>query len=169
MALRFGAEGMHFCICASNAINWTPNPWGLKLTAYLGPVGRWPRDGEMQAADMAWPPSSAPAPSREFRLVIPAGGVSWYFDGQPGLERRPSPLSAPLPPHLLPVLDQLLHASTDNAASRTLEMSPRTFSRRVAEILEHLGVQTRFQGGVSVALSGWVSRTPGTGAVCEDG
>jgi len=44
---------------------------------------------------------------------------------------------------------------TDVTASRRLNMSPRTFSRRVAELLDYLGVETRFQGGVKIALMGW--------------
>jgi hypothetical protein len=76
---------------------------------------------------------------------------------EPGPVPETSPINVPLPPHLVPVLDQLLRAPTDITASRMLDISPRTFSRRVAELLEHLGVQTRFQGGVTVALSGWVA------------
>lgn len=60
-----------------------------------------------------------------------------------------------LPVHLLPVLQQLLEGTPDVTASRRLNMSPRTFSRRVAELLEYLGVQTRFQGGAEAVLRGW--------------
>lgn len=67
-----------------------------------------------------------------------------------------------LPAHLLPVLQQLLAGATDVTASRRLNMSPRTFSRRVAELLEHLGVQTRFQGGVEAMLRGWAP-------LCQEG
>jgi DNA-binding NarL/FixJ family response regulator len=56
-----------------------------------------------------------------------------------------------VPDHLWPVLEQLVVGATDLTASRRLNMSPRTFSRRVAELLESLGVRTRFQGGVEVA------------------
>jgi hypothetical protein len=73
-----------------------------------------------------------------------------------GLPPEAPQINITLPPHLVPVLDQLLRAPTDIAASRMLDISQRTFSRRVAELLEYLGVQTRFQGGVTVALSGWV-------------
>jgi hypothetical protein len=62
----------------------------------------------------------------------------------------------PVPEHLWPVLEQLVVGATDLTASRRLNMSPRTFSRRVAELLESLGVETRFQGGAEVALRGWV-------------
>jgi hypothetical protein len=64
-----------------------------------------------------------------------------------------------LPPdHLLPVLEQLLAGATDSAASRRLMMSPRTYSRRVAELLEFLGVNSRFQGGVEIVARGWLPR-----------
>jgi hypothetical protein len=60
-----------------------------------------------------------------------------------------------LPAHLCPVLEQLLLGVPDATASRRLNMSPRTFSRRVAELLDLLGVATRFQGGVVAAQLGW--------------
>jgi hypothetical protein len=62
-----------------------------------------------------------------------------------------SPAVLPLPDYLRPVLWQLLSGATDCAASHHLNMSPRTFSRRVAELLEFLDVQTRFQAGFEVA------------------
>jgi hypothetical protein len=48
---------------------------------------------------------------------------------------------------LIPVLYQLLSGVVDTTACRQLNMSPRTFSRRVADVLDELGVTTRFQGG----------------------
>lgn len=65
------------------------------------------------------------------------------------------------PPHLVPILEALMGGQTDVAASRRLNMSPRTFSRRVAELLDYLGVETRFQGGVKIAQSGWVPGASG--------
>ncbi|MGP4022504.1 hypothetical protein [Actinomadura sp. 3N407] len=56
-----------------------------------------------------------------------------------------------IPDHLLPVVEALLSAQTDEAARRTLGLSPRTFSRRVAELLGHLNAATRFQGGAELA------------------
>lgn len=61
-----------------------------------------------------------------------------------------------LPAHLWPVLEQLLIGAPDVTACRRLNMSPRTFSRRVAELLECLGVQTRFQGGAEAVRRGLV-------------
>ena len=62
----------------------------------------------------------------------------------------------PPPVHLLEVLEELLTGDTDVTISRRLSISPRTFSRRVAELLEYLGVNNRFQAGIEVALRGWV-------------
>ena len=62
---------------------------------------------------------------------------------------------APLPPELEPVLEQLMLGVPDQTACRRLNMSPRTFSRRVADLLDYLGVETRFQAGVEVVLRGW--------------
>jgi DNA-binding NarL/FixJ family response regulator len=62
-----------------------------------------------------------------------------------------------LPEHLIPVLAQLLTGATDVTASQRLGMSPRTFSRRVSELLEHLGVVSRFQAGVAAASQGWLT------------
>jgi len=63
---------------------------------------------------------------------------------------------APPPVHLLSILEELLSGDTDVTVSRRLSISPRTFSRRVAELLVYLGVNTRFQAGMEVALRGWV-------------
>jgi hypothetical protein len=63
---------------------------------------------------------------------------------------------APPPGCLQPILEELVNGDTDITTSRRLSMSPRTYSRRVAELLSYLGVRTRFQGGMEVALRGWV-------------
>lgn len=72
--------------------------------------------------------------------------------GMPGQDADARP---PLPTHLVPVLEQLVCGSTDVTASRRLKISPRTFSRRVAELLEYLHVQTRFQCGAEIVNRGW--------------
>jgi hypothetical protein len=66
----------------------------------------------------------------------------------------------PPPGHLLEVLAELLSGDTDVTISRRLNISPRTFSRRVAELLEYLNVDNRFQAGMEVALRGWVPLEP---------
>src|SRR4051812_20286465 len=57
-----------------------------------------------------------------------------------------------LPRYLIPIVEALLSGQTDETASRKLGISPRTYSRRVAELLEHLEVSTRFQGGAELVL-----------------
>jgi hypothetical protein len=67
-------------------------------------------------------------------------------------EHAPAPPR--IPEHLRPVLEQLLDGTTDDVASRRLNMSPRTFSRRVAELLDCLHVRSRFQAGVEAVQCG---------------
>jgi DNA-binding NarL/FixJ family response regulator len=81
----------------------------------------------------------------------------------PGAEQRTAwtsapdaPAAEPMPEHLVPILAQLLTGATDVTASQRLGMSPRTFSRRVSELLEHLGVASRFQAGVASVNQGWL-------------
>ncbi|WP_459800585.1 helix-turn-helix domain-containing protein [Herbidospora sp. RD11066] len=62
----------------------------------------------------------------------------------------------PLPEHLRLVLVQLLSGATDQAASNRLGISARTYSRRVSELLDHMGVQSRFQAGAEANRRGWV-------------
>ena len=62
-------------------------------------------------------------------------------------EHTPAPPR--IPEHLRPVLEQLLDGTTDDVASRRLNMSPRTFSRRVAELLDCLHVRSRFQAALN--------------------
>lgn len=57
---------------------------------------------------------------------------------------------ADLTRHLIPIVKALLSGQTDETASRKLGISPRTYSRRVAELLEYLQVSTRFQGGAEL-------------------
>jgi hypothetical protein len=90
--------------------------------------------------------------ARLYPSALSAGG--WYAittDTSAGGE-----VYAPPPVHLLSILEELLSGDTDATVSRRLCISPRTFSRRVAELLDYLGVNTRFQAGMEVALRGWV-------------
>jgi hypothetical protein len=90
--------------------------------------------------------------ARLYPSALSGGG--WYVittDAAPG-----GTVYAPPPAHLLSILEELLSGDTDVTVSRRLSMSPRTFSRRVAELLDYLGVNTRFQAGMEVALRGWV-------------
>jgi DNA-binding NarL/FixJ family response regulator len=55
-----------------------------------------------------------------------------------------------LPEDLLPIVKGLSLGKPDVTVSRLLDMSPRTFSRKVAELLAYLEVETRFQAGAEV-------------------
>lgn len=72
---------------------------------------------------------------------------------------RPLPQADPAaaPAHLQPVLDTLLGGLTDIAAARLLGISPRTYSRRVAELLHELGVTSRAQAGAEARARGWTA------------
>jgi DNA-binding NarL/FixJ family response regulator len=55
-----------------------------------------------------------------------------------------------LPEELLPIVKGLSMGKSDVTVSRLLGVSPRTFSRKVAELLAYLEVATRFQAGAEV-------------------
>lgn len=98
--------------------------------------------------DFPVPPEPAPgqlyAPPKG---PAPAGGESG-----PGTGLR----SGALPSQLRPVLDAMLCGLTDEAAAARLGMSPRTYSRRVGELLTALGTTSRFRAGAEAARRGWV-------------
>jgi DNA-binding Lrp family transcriptional regulator len=54
------------------------------------------------------------------------------------------------------LLDQLAAGAKDEQIARTLGMSLRTVRRRVAELLDELGADSRFQAGVEAVRRGWV-------------
>lgn len=62
-----------------------------------------------------------------------------------------NPVAMFIPERLLPIVKGLSLGKPDVTVSRLLEMSPRTFSRKVAELLAYLEVETRFQAGAEVA------------------
>ncbi|MGW6303566.1 DNA-binding response regulator [Streptomyces niveus] len=66
------------------------------------------------------------------------------------------PGAGALPPHLRPVLEAMLCGLTDEAAAARLGMSPRTYSRRVGELLTALGTTSRFRAGAEAARRGWL-------------
>lgn len=61
-----------------------------------------------------------------------------------------------LPAHLAVILPALAGGEPDDVASRRLRLSPRTYSRRVAELLSFLGARNRFQAGLEAARRGWL-------------
>ena len=60
------------------------------------------------------------------------------------------------PTHLIPVLRAMAATTTDAAAAKAAGLTPRTFSRRVAELQKVLHARTRFQIGVQAARRGWI-------------
>ncbi len=54
------------------------------------------------------------------------------------------------------LLDQLGSGAKDEQIARTLGLSLRTVRRRVAEMLDELGVDSRFQAGAEAVRRGWV-------------
>lgn len=54
------------------------------------------------------------------------------------------------------LLDQLARGAKDEQIARAVGLSLRTVRRRVAEIMEELGVDSRFQAGVEAVRRGWI-------------
>lgn len=54
------------------------------------------------------------------------------------------------------LLEQLAGGASDEQIARRLGVSVRTVRRRVAEVLEELGAESRFAAGVAAARRGWV-------------
>ncbi|MFI1829889.1 DNA-binding response regulator [Streptomyces sp. NPDC020412] len=78
---------------------------------------------------------------------------AWWEAGDDP-SRQPRPPGAPA--HLRPVLEAILAGLTDDAAAARLNMSGRTYSRRVGELMNVLGTSSRFRAGVEAARRGWV-------------
>jgi DNA-binding CsgD family transcriptional regulator len=54
------------------------------------------------------------------------------------------------------LLEQLVAGYTDEVIARRLGISLRTVRRRIASLMEDLGVDTRFQAGVEASRRGWI-------------
>ena len=54
------------------------------------------------------------------------------------------------------LLGQLAGGAKDEQIARALGLSVRTVRRRVAELLEELGADSRFQAGVEAVRRGWI-------------
>lgn len=54
------------------------------------------------------------------------------------------------------IVRHLAEGQTDQAIARALGVTPRTVTRRLAEIYELLGVQSRFQAGATARRMGWI-------------
>jgi len=57
----------------------------------------------------------------------------------------------------LALLTLLAAGAKDETIARQLGISPRTVTRRVAELLDQLGARTRFHAGVLAAQNGWLA------------
>ncbi|TDB90638.1 helix-turn-helix domain-containing protein [Actinomadura sp. KC216] len=75
----------------------------------------------------------------------------WATGADPTADHDPHEL----PTHLAPVLAALSEGLTDQAAAARLNLSPRTYTRRVGELLALLGTTSRFQAGKLAAQRGW--------------
>lgn len=56
----------------------------------------------------------------------------------------------------------LASGAKDDVVARRLGTSTRTLSRRIAELMDHLHVRTRFQAGVQAVRLGWLGGAPGS-------
>ncbi|MEU5877547.1 hypothetical protein [Spirillospora sp. NPDC047279] len=76
----------------------------------------------------------------------------WSTGADPSADRDPHEL----PAHLAPVLAALNEGLTDQAAAARLNLSSRTYTRRVSELLTLLGTTSRFQAGIRATHRGWL-------------
>jgi hypothetical protein len=60
------------------------------------------------------------------------------------------------PAHLRAVLTALASGLPDGRAAQRAGLSPRTYSRRVAELVQLLGARSRFEAGVEAVRRGWL-------------
>jgi len=74
---------------------------------------------------------------------------------QQGRDPR-SPADTPPPPHLRGVLAMLASGLADDRAAQRSGVSARTYSRRVAELVDLLGSTSRFTAGVEAVRRGWL-------------
>ncbi|MFG3345472.1 DNA-binding response regulator [Streptomyces sp. NPDC048018] len=88
------------------------------------------------------------------QALVRAHHIAWTTSQE--LAGLTPPAARDLPPQLRPVLDALLAGLTDETAAARLGMSPRTYSRRVGELLTALGTTSRFRAGAEAARRGWV-------------
>lgn len=56
------------------------------------------------------------------------------------------------------LLGLLTAGVSDGTAARQLGVSPRTFQRRLQDLMASLGARTRFQAGLQAGLRGWIRR-----------
>lgn len=76
----------------------------------------------------------------------------WSAGDDPAAEHDPQAL----PAHLVPVLTCMYNGMPDAAGAAQLGLSPRTYARRVSELLALCGTTSRFQAGATAARRGWI-------------
>lgn len=125
-----------------------PDALGGRAPTSLSPLGGWrrgttagPSPAEGGGLARLWIPAATRAP---------AAGRPATTQGVRG-EDIIDVIAQTFPEQFLPVLKGLSWGKPDVTASRLIDISPRTFSRKVAELLAYLGVETRFQAGLEVA------------------
>lgn len=75
-------------------------------------------------------------------LNVPGFGGAAHEEGRESAQRM--------------LLDQLVRGAKDEQISRALGVSLRTVRRRVADLMDELGADSRFQAGVEAVRRGWV-------------
>ena len=84
------------------------------------------------------------------RMLLAAHRSGWDAGAEP---------VSRVPAHLREVVELLVAGLPDDRAARRAGVSPRTYSRRVTELMDLLGVRSRFQAGAELSRRGW--NTPG--------
>ncbi|WP_299954176.1 hypothetical protein [uncultured Modestobacter sp.] len=64
--------------------------------------------------------------------------------------------STPCPRRHRQVLELMNRGVTDETAAKEMAVSVRTYRRYVAEVMDSLGIQSRFQAGVQAVARGWL-------------
>jgi hypothetical protein len=80
----------------------------------------------------------------------------WHGGTAPDAIAPPTDGGSGPPSRLVALLPALASGEPDEVACRGLGLPPRTYSRRVAELLALLGARTRFQAGAEAARRGWL-------------
>ncbi|MFJ9033392.1 LuxR C-terminal-related transcriptional regulator [Streptomyces sp. NPDC102274] len=78
--------------------------------------------------------------------------ANWFRQGATSLERMPDEIT----PQERKLLELLAEGLTDSAVARTLGISVRTERRKLAALMERLGVSSRFAAGVQATRRHWI-------------
>ncbi|WP_205717960.1 helix-turn-helix transcriptional regulator [Actinomadura soli] len=168
---------MHVANCVNEAVTQIPDvcqitsPQGLASDTDLGTIG-WRNGGQARLIEQiplrlgVFDRATAVIPLdlevfyngmlviRDPAVVNALIGVhrtSWASGDDP-TDRDPQKI----PPHLAPILACMYEGLSDQTAAARLRLSPRTYTRRVSELLALLGTASRFQAGATAAHRGWI-------------